>query len=106
MTFKEVIETDLLTIQSTMGKPVFTFAGTDYPCHSGSPKGELVLGVGGMEQIADLVLVVRVIDLGSTTIRSQNVITFRGISYRVARVVESPTEAFYRLLCVSNTRGI
>jgi len=106
MSLKAIIEQDLLVIQADFGNPVFTFAGTDYPCHPGSGGSELILGQGGYEQVADLVLVVRAIDIADITLRAQNVITYNSKVYRIAKLIESPTQAFYRVVCVSNTRGV
>lgn len=106
MSFKEIVERDLLKIQSDLSYPTFTFAGTSYPCHTGAGSKEWVLDKGGFDVQADLVLIVRCIDLVDVTIRSQNKIVYDGNTYRVAKVIKSPTQAFYKFVCVSDTRGI
>jgi hypothetical protein len=86
---------------------VFTWQSEDYECCPGSAGETLILGDGGQEQQADLVLNVRRALFASDILpRETQTITYQSKAYRIATVHLDPSGAAVKLICVSAKRGV
>lgn len=90
-----------------MGYPVFTWQGEDYSCAAGSAGATVVLGEGGFEQQADLVLFVNRTAFSDGLLpKEQQTLTYNTRVYRIAKVTGDATGALVKLACVSKSKGV
>lgn len=107
MSLLDTIRADLAVIAADMGNPTFAWNGEEYSCVVGSGAETLVLGDGGFEVSADLLLVVnRALFTDNILPHEQQKLTYKSKSYRIAKVTLDPVGAVVRLACVATARGI
>lgn len=95
---------------------IVTWGGNDYPCCAGSQKQMLSLGIGGMAEGADLILIIIMDDLvpgfqvqsdltGHIPV-SKQIVTFQTKRYRIADTEIPPGLAFIALVLNDDSKGI
>jgi hypothetical protein len=107
MPFRDAVTGGLERIASRLGNPSFDWQDESYECCPGSAGETLILGDGGQEQQADIVLNVRRALFASDILpREQQTITYQSKAYRIATVHLDPSGAAVKLICVSAKRGV
>ena len=106
MAFTPNYQRDIQFAENVMGNQTFTWEGSDYLCVPSTAQNLLQLGDGGFEEGRTLVLLVRKGLFGGTIPVAQDLVTFRNVEYRIDRLNDEPSNAFIKLYCVDESRGI
>jgi hypothetical protein len=106
MSLKDDVLAGLADISEWMGNPVFTWQGEEYSCAAGSAGASLVLGEGGFEQQADLVLfVAKSAFTDGIFPAEQQTLVYNGATFRIGKIGTDPMGATLKLTLTSATRG-
>ena len=105
----DIVASDLATIEQDMGSPAFTWQDETFTCLPGSAAETLVLGDGGLEVQADLVLNVRkVLFTDNIYPRPQQTLTYSldNKTYRIASVKQEPLGVYLKIILLSAKKGV
>lgn len=103
------ITRSLREVEKDLGKPVFTWAGEDYQCSPNEATASKILGLGGFELSADLLLFVRKAVLVKGTPQEKQTLTYPGKAgrkYRIDKLGVLPGEEVITLVCIDASEGV
>jgi len=104
---QDTIINDLKMIAADLGDQTFEWEGESYTCIASSRGDIATLEVGGFSIDADLsISVLKELFADGIYPRSQKKITYKSRVYRIQTVRQDTTDAFIRLICVDDSRGI
>jgi hypothetical protein len=113
MAIKNDITNDLLTIESELGSPFFTWKTNNYYFTPSIAEFRRELETGGYSVEKLLTATVRKLNASGSSVftsypTAQDLIIYNVDSetYRIQSVKHDPTGAYFRLIAVSNTRGV
>ena len=100
------ITRSLRETEKNLGNPVFTWAGSDYPCSPNEATASKILGLGGFALSADLLLFVRRSVLPAVGPKEKQTLTFAGRKYRIDKLGVLPGEEVITLVCNDSSSGV
>lgn len=101
------IANDILTIETDMDTPLFTWQGEDYVCIPSSLGNSQVLDIGGLGQENDLSLTVRINQFSNNLYPSENqTVIYKSVTYRINKVIKDGSGALIRVVLVNKSRGV
>jgi len=107
------IVADLVTIESDLGSPVFTYSSSNYNFIPSISEFKRELDTGGYKIIKLLTATVRKLDTSGNNIftvyptaQQTFVYSMDSTKYRIESVKHDPTGAYFRMIATSDTRGI
>lgn len=104
---QDTIIADLKSIGTDLGNQVFTWHGEDYGCIASSRGKTDVLGDGGFSVDADLsISVLKELFSDGNYPKPQQKIIYKSRGYRIQTVRQDTTDAFIRLICTDDMKGI
>lgn len=92
-------------LERLLGRPTFSWSGTDYNCTVSTSTKSKDLNAGGLSPDADLNIYVRADVLGSTLPSPKEKLTYAETVYRIDSVSLLPGGGLLRLACVEANRG-
>lgn len=107
MALKDIIVADLKLVSSDMGSQIFSWKGEEYECIPSTTSDQLTLEVGGFSDGANISFtVLKELFTDGIYPISQQKITYKNVTYRIQSVRQEVTDAFIRLSCVGENKGI
>ena len=107
MSLADIIKNDLQQIELELDYPMITYRDESIRCVPSGVGVNDVLEIGGFSVTADISFVVRKeVFADGIYPQSQEKVTSKGITYRIATVREDTTGVFLRLICINENRGI
>jgi|GEM_PF-3563913 len=100
------ITRSLREVEKSLGKPVFTWGGVDYPCCPNEATASKILGLGGFAVTADLLLFVRKSVLPEVGPREKQTLIFASKKYRIDKLGVLPGEEVITLMCNDAAEGV
>jgi hypothetical protein len=92
-------------VEKSLGKPVFNWAGKDYPCCPNEATASKILGLGGFGLSADLLLFVRKAVLPEVGPQEKQTIVFLKKKYRIDKLGVLPGGEVITLICNDASEG-
>lgn len=106
-TLQEIFVADLKSITIDLDNKVFTYGGQDYECIPSSIGDASMLEVGGFSEDSDLsISVLKELFTDNIYPTSQQKIIYKSKTYRIHTVRQDVTDAFIRLSCIDDSKGV
>jgi hypothetical protein len=107
MSLATIQAADFASITADLGSPVFTWSSEDYVCIPSGQTKSRRLEPGGLALDSDISLRALKSAFGTGPLPAEKqLVTFRGVSYRISSVVTNESNIFVVLNCLSANKGI